>query len=158
MSCPTDKPKKRKRKKGKTKKTFSPSFSFQVNAKHLVDRPRLGNFVDFLKTSVPVLRAGLYDVVFVLVGVTAVSETLHASFAIDVDPVLARLGVEVLAPVLVETSAGTQAGSHGVKIEERRRDKLRYNVGKVVKRTSWYRAKWFNQDGEGHYPLAVKRF
>jgi hypothetical protein len=47
---------------------------------------------------------------------------LHASFAVDIDPVLARLGIKVLAPVLVETAAGAQASSHGVKSAEEKRE------------------------------------
>lgn len=61
---------------------------------------------------------------------------MHASFAVDVDPVLARLGIKVLAPVLVETAAGTQASSHGVKSEEEKREIKIYEVGRVIKQAS----------------------
>lgn len=40
-------------------------------------------------------------------------KTLHAGFSVNVNPVLARLGVKVLAPIFVEAAAGAaEAGSH----------------------------------------------
>lgn len=66
-----------------------------------------------LETGARVSRVVADVAIFVLMGVTTVGKTLHAGFTIDVDPVLARLGVKVLAPILVESAAGTaKAGSH----------------------------------------------
>jgi hypothetical protein len=61
-----------KRKK-KKEETHFPSFSFRLNAKHLGNRPTSVSFAGFLKTNVHVLRVGRYVIVFVLMGITAVS-------------------------------------------------------------------------------------